>query len=86
MDQDIKINIEADDCFEQLQALMKALEVGSIVAGPYEPSTHIGRMGGPLIVEDLMWPPQEASCFHKWKSYIGFTDKYEYCETCGVKQ
>lgn len=25
-------------------------------------------------------------CWHSWKLYIGFTDKYEYCENCNEKR
>lgn len=25
-------------------------------------------------------------CQHKWKTYFGFTDSFEYCETCNVKK
>lgn len=25
-------------------------------------------------------------CNHSWKNYIGFTDKYEYCEKCNEKK
>jgi hypothetical protein len=28
---------------------------------------------------------QTKSCFHDWKEYCGFTDKYWYCEKCDVK-
>lgn len=28
----------------------------------------------------------KAVCSHKWKTYTGFTDKYEYCEHCDVKR
>lgn len=72
-----KITIEADDYFEQLQALMKALSAAP--SNWREPT-----FGSPLIVEDLA--PLEKSCAHTWKPYIGFTDSYNYCEYCGVKQ
>ncbi len=27
-----------------------------------------------------------AKCTHKWKSYQGLQEKYDYCEICGVKK
>jgi len=27
-----------------------------------------------------------AKCTHKWKLYQGLQEKYDYCETCGVKK
>lgn len=27
-----------------------------------------------------------SKCNHKWKVYQGLQEKYNYCETCGVKQ
>lgn len=32
-------------------------------------------------IEDEM-----QECNHKWKTYNGFTDKYDYCELCNVKK
>lgn len=34
------------------------------------------------MVED---PPKKKDCYHNWKEYIGFTEKYWYCETCDAK-
>jgi len=25
-------------------------------------------------------------CNHRWKTYVGFTESYEYCELCNVKR
>ena len=37
-----------------------------------------------LGIDDLK--VSEAECEHKWKKYQGFTDSYDYCDTCGVKK
>ena len=29
---------------------------------------------------------EKPTCSHKWKTYTGFTEKYEYCEHCDVKR
>ena len=28
---------------------------------------------------------KNKSCYHDWKEYIGFTEKYWYCEKCDAK-
>lgn len=28
----------------------------------------------------------ETGCWHEWKNYKGFTDDYDYCTRCGVKE
>lgn len=30
-------------------------------------------------------PSKDKNCWHDWKEYIGFTEKYWYCEKCDVK-
>lgn len=27
-----------------------------------------------------------VACHHSWKPYMGFTENYDYCEHCGVKE
>jgi hypothetical protein len=40
-----------------------------------------GREIHSVILDDM-----PHSCNHKWKRYVGFTDIYDYCETCGDKK
>lgn len=28
---------------------------------------------------------QAPYCYHKWEKYVGFTDVYWYCKSCGQK-
>jgi hypothetical protein len=30
-------------------------------------------------------PPKPKHCWHEWKEYIGFTERYWYCEKCDNK-
>jgi hypothetical protein len=30
-------------------------------------------------------PTKTKNCFHDWKEYVGFTEKYWYCEKCDAK-
>jgi len=30
-------------------------------------------------------PPKQKHCWHEWKEYIGFTERYWYCEKCDNK-
>lgn len=31
-------------------------------------------------------PPEDnKNCWHDWKEYVGFTERYWYCEKCDVK-
>lgn len=30
-------------------------------------------------------PTKTKNCWHDWKEYIGFTEKYWYCEKCDAK-
>lgn len=30
--------------------------------------------------------PTEKECEHKWKSYVGLCETYDYCEVCDVKR
>jgi hypothetical protein len=36
----------------------------------------------------LLWDSEgntNKHCFHEWKEYVGFTDKYDYCLKCDAK-
>lgn len=35
---------------------------------------------------DLGTPSTKSSCSHKWKSYRGLNEQFDYCETCNVKR
>ena len=30
-------------------------------------------------------PPKPKHCWHEWKEYVGFTERYWYCEKCDNK-
>jgi hypothetical protein len=30
-------------------------------------------------------PPKPKHCWHQWKEYVGFTERYWYCEKCDSK-
>jgi hypothetical protein len=30
-------------------------------------------------------PPKPKHCWHQWKEYVGFTERYWYCEKCDNK-
>lgn len=38
------------------------------------------------LFEAVYQKPRAVACYHEWKEYIGFTDKYYYCTKCNEKQ
>lgn len=41
---------------------------------------------GTITTFKLNVPGVQIICNHKWKSYVGIRDNFEFCETCGVRK
>lgn len=73
---------------EELQNLIKALEAGNYNGMPSEIAA------GALSIEPIDFSKLEEEavslqfdgCAHKWVTYTGFNDSFEYCKKCDKKK
>lgn len=38
------------------------------------------------ISQSTVYSELSNKCTHKWRTYVGFTDSFDYCEKCGNKK
>lgn len=69
----ISINVDPGTSFHLMPCAVKNKEQISFL---YTDEYHIK----PILISDDI-----KLCEHSWKSYVGFTQAYEYCEKCNIK-
>jgi len=47
---------------------------------------HLNQLGYDFNTDLKDYVNKDGCLIHKWKSYEGFKEKYNYCEVCGQKE